>query len=180
MKRNKKGAVLAAALLMTAAFPAAAYAAEGSSTVTAVPDEATKIEVQAKYEDATETDTVYKVDVNWGAMEFIYHESGSNVWNPDTHQYELAASGQWTSTGDTVTVTNHSNEAVTANLEFAPAAAYTDLTGTFDITQLSLESAVGTTVAEAPSRTAKLTLSGSLPAGQTEFGTVGQITVKLQ
>ena len=71
---------------------------------------------------------VYSVDVAWAntALVYQYQEAGVTnqlVWDPASHTYTLlinesqAAGGDWTTSDPiTATVTNHSNEAVTATL----------------------------------------------------------------
>ena len=71
---------------------------------------------------------VYSVDVAWDgtALEYQYTEDGATtqlVWDPASHTYTLltneneAARGDWTTSDPiTATVTNHSNEEVTATL----------------------------------------------------------------
>lgn len=54
--------------------------------------------------------TVYKVDLNWDPLEFVYTDTSK--YNTSTHTY--TENGGWTNDGKaTVTVTNHSNEEIT-------------------------------------------------------------------
>ena len=181
MKRNIWGMAAFAAAL-TAAFPAAAYGEAGSHTVDSLDTPSAVIDVQAKYEGSTDTQVVYKVDVEWGAMEFTYHESAQNQWNPQTHQYELSVAGSWSESGNEVTVKNHSNAEVNATLSFE-AADGQPVTGAFYQGEdrldgaLALESAVGTPADAPPSGTAQLKLSGSLDSAMTDFGKIGTVTV---
>lgn len=173
----------AAAFAMAAPLPA--FAAAGSHTVRSLDEAPVTIDVQAKYEDNTESKVTYKVDVEWGAMEFTYQESGSNQWNPDTHQYELSVNGSWTESGNWITVRNHSNAPVKAALSFQ-AADGRNVTGAFyqndslSDGSILLESAVGTTVEDPPAGTAELKLSGSLSSDMTDFGKVGEVTVTVK
>lgn len=164
------------AVALAAMLPLTVYAEPFS--ITDVPGQK-KIDVSAKYEDSSTVPTVYKVDIEWGSMEFTYQESGTNEWDPSTHQYTLSSAGSWSAAGNTLTVTNHSNAGVTADLSFASAPDY-NLTGVFDNSTISLPTAVNTAVEEAPAETVTLTLTGSLPASVTDFSTVGQITVSLE
>ena len=173
MTKQKSGYAVFAAVLLTAALPLTAFA--GSASVSRVP-ESQSIDVQAKYEDGTEKPVVYKVDVEWGVMEFTYHEAGTNKWNPQTHQYELDTDGSWSSQGNTVTVKNHSNTAVTASLSFKAADGLA-IEGNFDNQTIPLDSAVGTAAETPPTGAASLTLSGRLDPGAEDLRTVGQITV---
>ena len=129
--------------------------------------------VQAVYSDVSTKDTVYSVDVAWGAMEFTYTKTGENVWNPDTHQYTESDAGTWSANGNTITVTNHSNVALNANLS---ESLEKGLSGHFDNVQLSLPSAEGTTPAKAPQQVATFTMdSGKTDA--TDFAKIGTVTV---
>lgn len=136
------------------------------------------IDVKAQYNDEITSPKVYSLDITWGAMEFTYNKAGSNVWNPNTHEYEMKTTDSWTAAGNSVTVTNHSNDVVGAFFSYASDPAYSGVTGRFDEDFIELQSAVDTTVANAPSGTAALTLSGSLPEGTT-LTRVGTITVGL-
>ncbi|MDO4325316.1 MAG: hypothetical protein Q4E24_04640 [bacterium] len=181
MKRNIwRTAALAAAL--AAAVPVSAFAAAGNHTVDSLDAPSAVIDVQAKYEGSTDIQVVYKVDVEWGAMEFTYHESAKNQWNPQTHQYELSVTGSWSESGNEVTVKNHSNAEVNAALSFQAVDGQA-VTGEFyqgdsrlDGT-LALKSAVGTPADAPPSGTVQLKLSGSLDSAMTDFHKIGTITV---
>ncbi|MDO4325950.1 MAG: hypothetical protein Q4E24_07945 [bacterium] len=181
MKRNIWG-IAAFAAALTAAVPGLAFAAAGNHTVDSMDTPSAVIDVQAKYEGSTDTQVVYKVDVEWGAMEFTYHESAENKWNPQTHQYELSVTGSWSESGNEVTVKNHSNAGVNAALSFQ-AADGQSVTGEFYQGDdrlnegLVLESAVGTPADAPPSGTVQLKLSGSLDSAMTDFSKIGTITV---
>ncbi len=137
------------------------------------------IDVEAKYQDSTETPTVYSVDVNWGAMEFTYTESGAMTWNPATHTYTDSTEGTWTATGNTVTVNNHSNAAVAVSFSFAALEAYNTVAGSFDIAAETLEAGVEGAVDAADKVVATLTLTGELDETVTEYTKIGTITVKI-
>lgn len=176
MRRMKKHllAVLTTSLI-AASFPAAAYA--GTSTLT--PGEATNIDVQAKHAGSVTDEPVYKVDITWGEMQFTYLEEGSRVWNPDTHEYETSVTSRWEERGNTVTVTNHSNAAISAELKFTPEAG-SGVTGAFDYLRQVLPSAEGSTVAQAPNGTSILHLSGAMDASASEYKKVGTVTISLE
>ena len=80
--------------------------------------------------------------------------------------------------GNTITVTNHSNTDINAELTYTHAVNYTGISGHFDNSTLSLESVVGTPVNEAPTKSATLTLSGVLDKAANN-STVGTVTVTL-
>jgi len=126
--------------------------------------------------------TVYSVDITWGDMAFTYTAASSGTWNPETHSVEGTSSAKWTvdsAKGNEVTVTNHSNAAVTATLTYAAETGYTGISGSFDNDTLNLKTAVGTTVSEAPTATAALSLSGALDSTTAAGTKIGTITVTL-
>ena len=126
--------------------------------------------------------TVYSVDITWGDMAFTY-TAEAGIWDPANHTYTGAEGGAWTvdnkDGGNTITVTNHSNTDVTAAFSYAPAEGFTGISGSFDKDSLGLKSAVGTEVANAPTGTAALTLTGALGSDTTANTTIGTITVTL-
>lgn len=172
---------LAAALL--AAQGTAVFAAEGSGEVTEPPKD-TSIEVNGTYAETGTPDTVYKVDLAWGSMEFTYTANANErVWNPDTHEYtEPGYTGKWSCTegADTVSVTNHSNAAVEADFSYAAAKDFENITGTFSNAKITLPTAEGKDVnaSELTGETA-LNLSGALPRTATDLTNIGQITVTI-
>ncbi len=174
--KKMKYRIAAASMLLALASHALVLAAE--STITSVPD-TTNIDVQARYQGSSEEVTVYQIDVSWGDMQFTYSETGASTWNPATHEYEEAAQGSWSAQGNTITVINHSNAAVTAQLSFQAASGYEGISGSFSQSTLELATAVGTAVADAPSAVSELTLSGALAESVTDFSTIGQITVSI-
>lgn len=132
--------------------------------------------VKATYNSGTSDKKVYSVDITWGNMNFSYT---SGAWDPDTHTYK----GTWDQNENddhTVTVTNHSNAPITANLTYTPGTLEDDfkdnVTGTFDKPQINLISAVGTTLENAPTDTAHLTLTGTLTESSDY---IGRITVTI-
>lgn len=178
MKISKKTRAMLSASILTMMVAVPVYA--GNAVIDSVPSETT-IDVKAKYEGTTDKPTVYSVDVEWGSMEFIYQAPGSSKWIPAKHDYERVTdeNSGWSSQGNTITVTNHSNAAVAANLSFQSGQGYTDITGSFDKGNISLDSAEGKKVSEAPTDTASLTLSGNLDVNVTSSSVVGQIKVSL-
>lgn len=137
------------------------------------------IAVEGKYQNTTTTLPVYSVDITWGAMQFIYTESGSKTWNPATHTYTDSITSGWTANGNTVTVTNHSNTAVTASFDFAVLADYRTVTGSFNIVSRTLGAGVEGAYAKADYVTATLTLDGTLANTVTDYTKIGTVTVKI-
>ncbi len=163
-------------LLIFSLVTVTAFAAD--ATITEAGKSATK-EVTASYSAGAGGGTVYSVDITWGSMEFTYSEGSSPTWDPKTHTSTQGGTGVWSYSDNTITVTNHSNAQVTATLAYDKETGYEGINGTFDKETMSLKTAVGTTVTEAPTDTAALTLSGKLDSSATSSTTVGTITVTI-
>lgn len=164
-------------LLIFSLVTVTAFAAD--ATITEAGKSATKA-VKASYLSGAGGGTVYSVDITWGSMEFTYREGSGTTWDPATHTSGQGGTGGWSSSGNTVTVTNHSNTGVTAALTYASAAGYEGITGSFDNSTMNLATAVGTAFAEAPANTAALTLSGTLASTVTRPTQIGTITVTIK
>ena len=112
-------------------------------------------------------------------MQFTFTESGSKTWNPNNHSYTENTTTGWTASGNTVTVTNHSNVGVTASFGFEALTAYNTVIGSFDVASKALAAGVVDGYDDAESVTAKLTLAGTLAESVTSFTKVGTITVTI-
>ena len=179
MMKKKTALVLTLAMVFSLA-PLSVYA----DTITAVGGTAS-CDVKATYRADSSGGAggkVYSVDITWGDMAFTY-TAEAGIWDPANHTYTGAEGGAWTvdnkDGGNTITVTNHSNTDVTAAFSYAPAEGFTGISGSFDKDSLGLKSAVGTEVANAPTGTAALTLTGALGSDTTANTTIGTITVTL-
>ena len=178
MMKKKTALVLTLAMVFSLA-PLSAYA----DTITAGGGTASH-DVKATYRADSSGGaggTVYSVDITWGDMAFTY-TAEAGIWDPAKHAYTGAEGGAWTvdkDSGNTITVTNHSNADVTAAFSYAAAEGFTGISGSFDKESLALKTAVGTEVANAPSGTAALTLDGALGSDTTANTTIGTITVTL-
>ena len=112
-------------------------------------------------------------------MSFTYSVNGTKQWDATKHEYTTNSNATWTATGNTVTVTNHSNIAVKAELAFTADTAYNTVTGSFDKATLLLDSGDGLSYANADKDTATLTLAGTLANTVTTSTKVGTITVSI-
>lgn len=171
----KKLLSFALVLVMMLSLSVTAFAAESTNT-----GGNTTIDVKAVYSSAATTPDVISADIAWGAMEFTYSVGGTKDWDAENHEYKDNTTASWTANGNTVTVTNHSNVAIKAELSFAADSAYSGITGSFgEDATLLLATAVDTDKNAAPSDTANLTLSGTLASTVTTATKVGTITVKI-
>lgn len=165
------------ALAMVLSMSVTAFAAEGSVTGQGAGDKT--IDVTAKYDKSTSTETVYNVDIKWDSMTFTYTESGTKVWNPATHTYTTSKTSGWDKTEANVTVTNHSNASVDVSVEYAPVAG-TGVSGAVTNGSATLAAGVEGKPDEADSMTATLTISGTPNSTVTEDGVkIGTITIKI-
>lgn len=179
--KKKLALVLTLAMVFSLA-PLSAYADTKSTINTA--NGTASCDVKATYVAGSSGGagaTVYSVDIVWGDMAFTYTEE-AGVWDPATHTITGAGGGVWSvnnTDGNKIKVTNHSNAEITAKFSYAAAAGYDSIHGRFDNTSLTLQSAVGTEVSNAPSDTAALTLEGALASTVTTSTKIGTITVTL-
>lgn len=138
-------------------------------------------DVTGTYVPGSATDTIYRVDITWGSMEFTYTDAAEGTWNPQEHKYDGATDAAWTCAdgANKVTVTNHSNAAVKATLSYSAATGFEAVSGSFDNATITLATAVGTAKDNAPTGSAMLTLTGALPKNTTAGTTIGSVTVTL-
>ncbi len=173
----KKIFAIILSVAMLATMSVTAFAVEGNGTINTV-DGSQQIDITAKYNAGLELTTVYKVDVEWGSMEFTYTEPSAGVWNPETHQYDgRVYQGFWSHEADSnkITVTNHSNAAVTVNFAVQlPSGIYGNFTNVDNetITSLSLDSAVYTAVDEAPTAVAYFNVTNGMINIPGKLGTI--------
>ena len=134
------------------------------------------IEISGTYTPGT-ADEIISVDVAWEAMDFTYTGASQGTWNPVTHAYEGAIDGGWSDNTPAITVTNHSNVAINATLDFTPAVdgvvgTFTEASGTENDKVLELATAVGTEVENAPTATANFGISGAAIDADKTLGTI--------
>lgn len=107
----------------------------------------------------TEAEKVYYVEVDWSDSKLTYTKAGTQVWDPENHEYIDNRTASWSEL--TVTVKNHSNDKVTATLALPAAKNDVALSEKNAETVLTLDAAVeGTQFDEAPSDTYTITASG--------------------
>lgn len=138
-------------------------------------------DVKATYATDHEAQTVYSVDITWGDMQYKYTVSSEGTWDPDKHTFTDASEGVWSCTdgADQVKVTNHSNAAVKAAFTYAAENDYKTINGSFDEPNVTLPTAEGTEVLNAPTDTATLSLNGALKKNVTTPTKIGTATVTL-
>ena len=160
------------AVAMLASMTVTAFAAE---TNTGTQD--TEITVNGSFVSGTAGSSVISVDIAWDAMDFTYTGASQGTWNPATHAYEGATEGGWSDNTPAITVTNHSNVAINATLDFTPdvtgvIGTFTEASGTANDNVLELATAEGTAVADAPTATANFGISGAAIDADKALGTI--------
>ncbi len=110
--------ILAIAMIMSLSITAFAVGSgETSST-----------DVKATYNSGADAGKIYSVDIAWSGMSFTYTDANTK-WNPQTHTYDPTSDPYWSQ--GVITVTNHSNAAVTATASYTAEAGYGDISMTF-------------------------------------------------
>ena len=156
---------------MLATMSVTAFAAENTGGDTT-------INVKGTYVGAQGAGEKISVDIAWEGMEFTYTDGAAGEWLPGEHKYADDAEGSWSTNKGTITVTNHSNVAVTATLSFTTAVngvigTFTETSGTANDNVLTLATAVDTEVANAPAATAEFAISGAaITETKDELGTI--------
>ena len=140
------------------------------------------IEISGTYTPGAAADEIISADIAWDAMDFTYTGASQGTWNPATHAYEGATEGSWSDNTPSITVTNHSNVAINATLDFTPAVdgvvgTFTEASGTENDKVLELATAVGTEVENAPTATANFGISGAAIDADKTLGTI-TVTIK--
>ena len=144
----------------------------------------TDITVSGTFESGFVAEEIISVDLSWGSMSFTYYDTDEGEWDEEHHVYEGAYDAYWDCEDDAnkITITNHSNTAVEAQLSFAKVEG-SNIVGSFIETAeeandgvVGLATAVETAVADAPKADVYFEIqSGSLASS----GTLGTITVKI-
>ncbi len=140
------------------------------------------IEISGTYTPGAAADEIISADIAWDAMDFTYTGASQGTWNPATHAYEGATEGSWSDNTPAITVTNHSNVAINATLDFTPAVdgvvgTFTEASGTENDNILNLATAEGTEVENAPTATANFGISGAAIDVDQQLGTI-TVTIK--
>ena len=80
-----------------------------------------------------DTESEDSIVMELSGLNAVYHPGSRGQWNPDTHCYENATSGQWTyEEGEgKVSFTNKGNEDVTLILSYKPSESHKEITGVF-------------------------------------------------
>ena len=132
------------------------------------------VNITVNYLGTSNLNTVYSVDVIWDDISFTY-DAGSMQWDPEAHDYvsEEREAG-WSDASGKITVINHSNADVNIDVTFDKSNI---VNGNADLSiatpSFTLNSAVGTAVADAPKNSTEIYVVG-VPERN---GPIGKLTV---
>lgn len=91
----------------------------GLSSAAAEPAVSKSGAVQANYVAGTKDSQIISVDIDWKNMEFTYHDKSEAVWDPVNHAYGEAKAAAWEQSEAYISITNHSNVILQANITYA-------------------------------------------------------------
>lgn len=171
----KKILSLILALAMIMSLSVTAFAAEGITN-----GDTDTADVKGTYSSEV-TVTVYSVDISWEGLSFTYNGAFEGNWDPKTHEYENSTAAGWAAGNGTITVTNHSNTAITATPSYKAVAGYETAGVSFSTAALEVATAdngVDGAAGSAVTETIVVTPTGSLPEG-TDDVTIGTITITI-
>ncbi len=171
----KKLISLLLALTFVLSLSTTAFAATLDNT-----GESDTADVTATYVAGQSAGTVYSVDVAWEGLTFTYNGAAEGTWDPATHSYNGSTEAGWAEGNGTITVTNHSNAAITATASYAAKPGYEAVGMTFGNNGAEIASADngdGTGSA----KTGEITVepNGTLPDTATNETVIGTITVTI-
>ena len=129
----KKAISLVLAAMMAVALPGAALAVGQG--------EASTQNVTGHYVSGGESSVVYSVDITWDPLNFTYTDAFEGTWNAQEHVYQGATPASWTPGNATITVTNHSNAAITATPSYQAEPEFGSASMTFNKNSLTVASA---------------------------------------
>lgn len=165
----KKFLSLVLALVLIASLSTTAFAVGNG--------ESSSVDVKATYIGGADAGKIYSVDIAWSGMSFTYTDADT-VWNPQTHTYDPTSEPYWSE--GLITVTNHSNDAVTATVSYAAEAGYEDISMTFSRPSVEVATADNGDGGQGTAVTETITVKpeGALDKGVSEVK-IGTITIRI-
>lgn len=174
--------LLAVSMVVTMTLPAfAATELTGNSAADKGAGDYT-IGVSGTYTPSAAAGDVVSADIAWQGLSFTY-TAGDSTYNPDDHT-TTTEDGSWSDNRGSITVTNHSNVGIQASFHFDKAEGVDeDLYGNFYLSTTAsalidetpfvlLDSAVGSTVANAPSKSIYFKVSDGAISKDEKLGTI--------
>ncbi len=140
--------------------------------------ESSSADVKATYNSGADAGKIYSVDITWSGMSFTYTDADTK-WNPQTHTYDPTSEPFWSE--GTITITNHSNAAVTATSSYTAEAGYEGISMTFSNESVNVATAdngVDGAAGSAVTETIKAKPEGALSEGVSDVK-IGMITITI-
>ena len=139
-------------------------------------------EVHATYKEGLKDKTIISVEINWNKMSFTYHGDSEPQWNALEHRYEgdVIKAG-WDNSDATITIKNHSNSLLQAQLTYGSEEAFKDITMAFTDAAPYIGSAYTSDTEEGTpcEVTIKAIPCGELSEETEDNAKIGTITVKV-
>ena len=167
-------------LILALWLPVCMTLAVRASTINADTPEATH-GVEAVYRAGEEAPSV-SVDIEWSGFSFTYTGDSGYLWDAQEHSYRGEAGGSWEPSDASVTITNHSNTIIQANIRYEAKDGFRDTELYFTDTAPIIGSAE-TSEEEAGTPctvTVKAIPGGTLPETTVSATQIGTITVSVR
>lgn len=141
-------------------------------------------EVTVKLQSSSTGGTTHVYAVSFSATEltFVWNNSATTVWNPETLKYETTNDeGSWVATSQVITVNNYSDVAIKVKPDnAAPTSSDTGVTLSVTNDELSLASAYdNTAVGSVKSGTITVTVSGTPATAYPAATEIAKFTLKV-
>ncbi len=105
----------------------AALLSMGLSSASAQTTEAGSTSVTAEYVAGAQGGQVISVNIRWEGMDFTYNGASAPVWDAEKHQYTPASDAGWEKSDAYISITNHSNVILKAEITCSIDSAYNDM-----------------------------------------------------
>ena len=150
-----------------------------ASSITEDTPEATQ-SVQAVYQTEGETPAVIRVDIAWTGMSFTYNGPSQPQWDAENHKY-VSSEGHWSPSNAAITITNHSNAIIQADIGYRALDAFSDTSMFFTDHSPVIGSAdtSKTGSGEPCSVTIEAIPGGTLSDKATSVTSIGTVTVRV-
>lgn len=114
----------------------------------------------------------YDYDLVWDDMTFSYIENRSFVYNDKTREYDLKIDEYWSDSSNKVNITNNSYEKIDVLLQYTSEKIFNNIKGQFSPNYFRLY--------YNENKESELKLYGKIENKNTDYITIGTITIKIQ
>lgn len=138
--------------------------------------------VSATYQPGAAGGDVIRVDIEWTGMDFTYNAASQPVWDPVNHVYSTSSEAGWATSNADITITNHSNTIVWAEIDYGANEGYSGTSMHFTDDMPYIGSAYTEENGEGTECSAVIRAvpDGELPATAAGGASIGSITVTIQ